>query len=199
MVDPAVIELRIFNSLPHMLIPVVTDPQKVPAVLMWLLSEMQQRFQIFALVNASNIAGFNNRQRTSPISSRNDDIELPDRLPHVVLIINELADPMIAAAAETESLIARIAQHGGTAGIHLIIATQRPSADVVTDVIKSSLPVRVAFKVGSQLDSRAILGVRGAETLIGRGDSRRAISGSKTMCDSRVSGCTMARSAANSP
>ena len=170
MVDPSMMELRIFNSLTHNIIPVVTDPQKVPAVLLWLLNEMQQRFKVFALVGVSSIAGFNSRQRNSPIASRGTDREIPDRLPHIVVVVNELADAMLVAGVETESLVVRLAQHAGTAGIHLIIGTQRPSPEVITEQIKVRLPGRIAFKIGSQLESRTVLGARGAEALTGRGD-----------------------------
>jgi S-DNA-T family DNA segregation ATPase FtsK/SpoIIIE len=188
MVDPKVVELKIFNSLPHMLIPVVTEPKKVPAALKWLLGEMEQRYQIFAKANVRNISGFNARKRVAktdvpvvpadgqtaldgvdPLAT-GDDIELPDRLPYIVAIIDELADLMMVAPAEIETSIARLAQLARAAGIHLIIATQRPSVNVITGVIKANLPSRIAFQVASQVDSRTILDTKGADTLIGRGD-----------------------------
>jgi S-DNA-T family DNA segregation ATPase FtsK/SpoIIIE len=185
MVDPKVVELKIFNSLPHMLIPVVTEPKKVPAALKWLLGEMEQRYQIFAKANVRNIVGFNSRKRgaaaapppaeaqgaltgVDPLAA--DDIEIPDRLPYIVAIIDELADLMMIAPAEIETSIARLAQLARAAGIHLIIATQRPSVNVITGVIKANLPSRIAFQVASQVDSRTILDGKGADTLIGRGD-----------------------------
>jgi DNA segregation ATPase FtsK/SpoIIIE, S-DNA-T family len=185
MVDPKVVELKIFNSLPHMLIPVVTEPKKVPAALKWLLGEMEQRYQIFAKANVRNISGFNSRKRgekpetpppeaqasltgVDPLAA--DDIEIPDRLPYIVAIIDELADLMMVAPAEIETSIARLAQLARAAGIHLIIATQRPSVNVITGVIKANLPSRIAFQVASQVDSRTILDTKGADTLIGRGD-----------------------------
>ena len=181
MVDPKVVELKVFNSLPHMLIPVVTEPKKVPAALKWLLGEMEQRYQIFAKCNVRNIAGFNNRKRDKspePTPEQQaelagvtpDDIEIPDRLPYIVAIVDELADLMMIAPAEIETSIARLAQLARAAGIHLIIATQRPSVNVITGVIKANLPSRIAFQVASQVDSRTILDGKGAETLIGRGD-----------------------------
>jgi S-DNA-T family DNA segregation ATPase FtsK/SpoIIIE len=184
MVDPKVVELKIFNSLPHMLIPVLTEPKKVPGALKWLLGEMEQRYQIFAKENVRNIIGFNNRKRTPksetpPPESQTaltgvdplaDDLEVPDRLPYIVAIIDELADLMMVAPAEIETNIARLAQLARAAGIHLIIATQRPSVNVITGVIKANLPSRIAFQVASQVDSRTILDGKGAETLIGRGD-----------------------------
>jgi S-DNA-T family DNA segregation ATPase FtsK/SpoIIIE len=182
MVDPKVVELKVFNSLPHMFIPVVTEPKKVPAALKWLLGEMEQRYQIFAKANVSNIVGFNSRkddpkeridaQSTlaglDPLGT--DAIEMPKHLPYIVAIIDELADLMILAPAEIETSIARLAQLARAAGIHLIIATQRPSVNVITGVIKANLPSRIAFQVASQVDSRTILDTKGAETLIGRGD-----------------------------
>ncbi len=185
MVDPKVVELKIFNSLPHMLIPVVTEPKKVPGALKWLLSEMEQRYQVFAKANVRNIVGFNSRKKGSkaeptpaetqgaltgvdPLAA--DDIEVPDRLPYIVAIIDELADLMMVAPAEIETSIARLAQLARAAGIHLIIATQRPSVNVITGVIKANLPSRIAFQVASQVDSRTILDTKGADTLIGRGD-----------------------------
>ena len=183
MVDPKVVELKIFNSLPHMLIPVVTEPKKVPAALKWLLREMEQRYQIFAKVNVRNIVGFNQRKRggeepppppeaqgvlegVDPLAG----VEIPDRLPYIVAIIDELADLMAVAPADIETNIARLAQLARAAGIHLIIATQRPSVNVITGVIKANLPSRIAFQVASQVDSRTILDTKGADTLIGRGD-----------------------------
>jgi S-DNA-T family DNA segregation ATPase FtsK/SpoIIIE len=186
MVDPKVVELKIFNSLPHMLIPVVTEPKKVPAALKWLLGEMEQRYQLFAKVNVRNIVGFNSRKKNAkaetPVPGEvqgsltgvdpllDDGVEVPARLPYIVAIIDELADLMMVAPAEIETSIARLAQLARAAGIHLIIATQRPSVNVITGVIKANLPSRIAFQVASQVDSRTILDTKGADTLIGRGD-----------------------------
>ncbi|MCF7687464.1 MAG: DNA translocase FtsK [Cephaloticoccus sp.] len=185
MVDPKVVELKIFNTLPQMLIPVVTEPKKVPAALKWLLGEMEQRYQMFAKVNVRNVLGFNNRKKNAkpdPVEaaaqamltgvdpSTDDGIDLPDHLPYIVAIIDELADLMMVAPAEIENSIARLAQLARAAGIHLIIATQRPSVNVITGVIKANLPSRIAFQVASQVDSRTILDGKGADTLIGRGD-----------------------------
>ncbi|HEY5078967.1 MAG TPA: DNA translocase FtsK, partial [Opitutaceae bacterium] len=183
MVDPKVVELKIFNSLPHMFIPVVTEPKKVPAALKWLLGEMEQRYQIFAKANVRNIVGFNTRKKDAKsqaeaaqaslqgMDTTGPEItEMPEHLPYIVAIIDELADLMILAPAEIETSIARLAQLARAAGIHLIIATQRPSVNVITGVIKANLPSRIAFQVASQVDSRTILDTKGAETLIGRGD-----------------------------
>jgi S-DNA-T family DNA segregation ATPase FtsK/SpoIIIE len=169
-----------------MLIPVVTEAKKVPAALKWLLGEMEQRYQQFAKVGVRNIAGFNSRKKNSapginPTDSQplldgidpladDDGLVIPDRLPYIVAIIDELADLMMVAPAEIETSIARLAQLARAAGIHLIIATQRPSVNVITGVIKANLPSRIAFQVASQVDSRTILDGKGADTLIGRGD-----------------------------
>jgi S-DNA-T family DNA segregation ATPase FtsK/SpoIIIE len=183
MVDPKVVELKVFNTLPHMLIPVVTEPKKVPSALKWLLGEMEQRYQQFAKVGVRNIAGFNSRKKSAapaadlqpsldgvdPLAA-DDGLEIPERLPYIVAIIDELADLMMVAPAEIETSIARLAQLARAAGIHLIIATQRPSVNVITGVIKANLPSRIAFQVASQVDSRTILDGKGADTLIGRGD-----------------------------
>ncbi|MSU23590.1 MAG: DNA translocase FtsK [Opitutus sp.] len=187
MVDPKVVELKIFNTLPHMLIPVVTEPKKVTGALKWLLSEMEQRYQIFAKENVRNITSFNARKKNAkpdtppPAETQSsltgvdpleadDGLEIPERLPYIVVIMDELADLMMVAPAEIETSIARLAQLARAAGIHLIIATQRPSVNVITGVIKANLPSRIAFQVASQVDSRTILDTKGAETLIGRGD-----------------------------
>ena len=183
MVDPKVVELKLFNVLPHMLIPVVTEPKKVPGALKWLLGEMERRYQQFAKVGVRNITSFNHRKKNAPADfpppavvqgeiplTPDDDIEIPDHLPYIVVVIDELADLMMVATAEIETSIARLAQLARAAGIHLIIATQRPSVNVITGVIKANLPSRIAFQVASQVDSRTILDVKGADTLIGRGD-----------------------------
>ncbi len=187
MVDPKVVELKVFNTLPHMLIPVVTSPKMVPGALKWLLAEMETRYQYFAKCNVRNIIGFNNRKKKNVAPDLPDagseqgglpgvdpaldnEIELPKKLPYIVAIIDELADLMMVAPAEIETSIARLAQLARAAGIHLIIATQRPSVNVITGVIKANLPSRIAFQVASQIDSRTILDTKGADNLIGRGD-----------------------------
>jgi S-DNA-T family DNA segregation ATPase FtsK/SpoIIIE len=184
MVDPKVVELKVFNPLPHMLIPVVTEPKKVPAALKWLLGEMEQRYQMFAQVNVRNILGFNTRKKGAKLDPAEEaqarligvdpatsaDMEIPDHLPYIIVIIDELADLMMCAPAEIENSIARLAHLARAAGIHIIIATQRPSVNVITGVIKANLPSRIAFQVASQVDSRTILDTKGADTLIGRGD-----------------------------
>jgi S-DNA-T family DNA segregation ATPase FtsK/SpoIIIE len=183
MIDPKIVELKIFNDLPHMLIPVVTEAKKVPAALKWLLKEMENRYQIFAKAGVRNISGFNSRKKTgrdSPpaaetqttldVASSFADVEVPDHLYYVIAIIDELADLMMVAPTEIETSVARLAQLARATGIHIIIATQRPSVNVITGIIKANLPSRIAFQVASQVDSRTIIDIKGAETLIGRGD-----------------------------
>lgn len=196
MVDPKVVEMQVYNALPHMLIPVVTEPKKVPGALKWLIAEMERRYQIFATENVRNIAGFNaklaktkeekekaaamdaemtaeERAAVSQIEVPRDEdaFEIPrKKLPYIVCIIDELADLMMVAPADIETGIARLAQLARAAGIHLILATQRPSVNVITGVIKANLPSRISFKVASKVDSRTILDGGGAEALIGRGD-----------------------------
>jgi len=183
MVDPKIVELKMFNDLPHMLIPVVTEAKKVPAALRWLLKEMEMRYQIFARVGVRNISSFNNRKKTAKtgaapaggqgtldVGATAGEPEIPDHMHYIVTIIDELADLMMVAPAEIETLVARLAQLARATGIHIIIATQRPSVNVVTGVIKANLPSRIAFQVASQVDSRTIIDIKGAETLIGRGD-----------------------------
>jgi S-DNA-T family DNA segregation ATPase FtsK/SpoIIIE len=209
MVDPKVVEMKIFNDLPHMLIPVVTDPKKVPAALRGLITEMETRYQIFGKVNVRNIAGFNVRkhleeetpaaqtiQERSAIAEfgievrRDDDIEVPKKMPYIVCIIDELADLMMVAPADIENGIARLAQLARAAGIHLILATQRPSVNVITGVIKANLPCRIAFQVASKVDSRTILDSGGADELIGRGDLLFSPPGSAKLV--RAQGCFVA-------
>ena len=196
MVDPKIVEMKVYNALPHMLIPVVTEPKKVPGALKWLLVEMERRYQIFSKVGARNIASFNAKilkdkeekekalaleaemspEERAAISSievpRDDDaLEIPEnKLPYIICFIDELADLMMVAQAEVETGIARLAQLARASGIHLIIATQRPSVNVITGVIKANLPSRISFRVASFRDSQTILDAKGAETLIGRGD-----------------------------
>jgi S-DNA-T family DNA segregation ATPase FtsK/SpoIIIE len=183
MIDPKIVELKIFNVLPHMLIPVVTEAKKVPAALKWLLKEMEMRYQIFARVGVRNISSFNNRKKTAKpeatpaeaqgtldVGATGGEPEIPEHMFYIVAIIDELADLMMVAPAEIETLVARLAQLARATGIHIIIATQRPSVNVITGVIKANLPSRIAFQVASQVDSRTIIDIKGAETLIGRGD-----------------------------
>ena len=168
MVDPKIVEMKIYNDLPHLLIPVVTDPKRVPGALKWLIGEMERRYQLFARYGARNIATFNGKiSKASPSELTNGDAE---HLPYIVCIIDELADLMMVAPGDIETCIARLAQLARAAGIHLIIATQRPSVNVITGIIKANLPSRIAFKVASKVDSRTILDMGGADSLIGKGD-----------------------------
>ena len=203
MIDPKVVELQQYNALPHLVVPVVTDPKKVILALRWVVNEMEKRYQIFAKVGVRNIKSFNDRpkgkhaqpapQQELPLSAkkekvepgadgfaveiddeivvpRDDDIVIPDKLSYIVVIIDELADLMLVAPADVEMAIARITQMARAAGIHCIVATQRPSVDVITGVIKANIPARIAFQCASRVDSRTILDAMGADKLLGKGD-----------------------------
>lgn len=222
MVDPKVVEMQMYNKLPHLVVPVVTDPRKVIGALKWTVNEMERRYKIFAKLGVRNFDSFNSRPRpdleepaedlelqaegeepaeevdemegldpahlesiaraleegdVGPMDldgetdeERLDEDDIPDRFPYIVVIIDELADLMQTAAADVEMAIARIAQKARAAGIHLIVATQTPRADVVTGIIKANIPSRIAFQVSSALDSRVILDSKGAEKLVGKGD-----------------------------
>lgn len=161
MVDPKVVELGIYNGIPHLLLPVVTDPRKAASTLGWAVSEMEKRYQMFAASSVRDIDGYNKVAEADPEMVK---------LPRIVIIVDELADLMMSAPKEVEDSINRIAAKARAAGMHLIIATQRPSVDVVTGVIKANIPSRIAFAVSSQIDSRTILDNAGAEKLLGRGD-----------------------------
>ncbi|MBE7016284.1 MAG: DNA translocase FtsK [Ruminococcaceae bacterium] len=160
MIDPKVVELSVYNGIPHLLIPVVTDPKKAAGALNWAVGEMMRRYALFAETGTRNLAGYNEH-----IKAQNESA-----LPQIVIIIDELADLMMVAAKEVEDYICRLAQLARAAGIHLIIATQRPSVDVITGLIKANVPSRIAFAVSSGVDSRTILDKVGAEKLLGKGD-----------------------------
>ena len=202
MIDPKVVEMQIYNTLPHLAFPVVTDPKKVLLALRWLIDEMENRYKVFAKIGVRNIVSFNARppkksqkeldelegaassapdgkgrddaRPTSPTGPikvpREDELVIPDKMPYIVVIIDELADLMQTAPADVESAIARITQMARAAGIHLIVATQTPRADVITGVIKANIPSRIAFQVASKIDSRVILDENGADRLLGQGD-----------------------------
>jgi len=216
MIDPKVVEMQIYNTLPHLVTPVVTDPKKVLLALRWVVEEMELRYKVFAKVGVRNVAGFNSRPKPKtreeldaeaaleaeqegadeevevpvpevaegeseavpeddipapPITvPRDDGIIVPERMPYIVVIVDELADLMQTAPADVEAAIARITQMARAAGIHMIVATQTPRADVVTGIIKANIPSRIAFQVASKLDSRVILDENGAEKLLGQGD-----------------------------
>ncbi len=202
MIDPKVVELQQYNSLPHLVVPVVNDPKKVILALRWVVNEMEKRYQIFARVGVRNIKSFNERPKDKPLPQsepelplmakkekveagadgfavevdeqivvpRDDDIIIPEKLSYIVVIIDELADLMLVAPADVEMAIARITQMARAAGIHCIVATQRPSVDVITGVIKANIPARIAFQVAARVDSRTILDAMGADKLLGKGD-----------------------------
>lgn len=177
-IDPKMVELHFYDDLPHLICPVVTDKAKIPGALAWLVSEMERRYKLFQRVGAKNIAGFNekvaNKQITSeslrPADPDNDEPVLVKKIPYIVLVIDELADLMLTSANEVETAITRLAQLARAVGIHMILATQRPSVDVITGVIKANFPARIAFQVASKVDSRTILDENGADKLLGRGD-----------------------------
>ena len=179
MVDPKMVELGIYNGIPHLLIPVVTDPKKAAGSLQWAVSEMTRRYKAMSDVGVRDLESYN-----SIVESQETDAR---KLPQVVVIIDELADLMLVAAKEVEESICRIAQMGRAAGIHLIIATQRPSADVITGLMKANIPSRIAFSVASAMESRIILDTQGAEKLVGKGDMLYAPIGNGK--PKRVQGC----------
>ena len=178
MVDPKMVELGIYNGIPHLLIPVVTDPKKAAGALQWAVTEMMKRYRTFSEVGVRKLEEYN------ALAAKNPDM---DKMPAVVVIIDELADLMLVAAKEVEESICRVAQMGRAAGMHLVIATQRPSADVITGLMKANIPSRIAFAVASAMESRIILDTMGAEKLVGRGDMLFAPLGSGK--PTRVQGC----------
>ncbi|WP_461204411.1 FtsK/SpoIIIE family DNA translocase [Clostridium sp. DL1XJH146] len=161
LVDPKVVELNVYNGIPHLLIPVVTNPKKASGALHWAVKEMTRRYQMFADNNVRNIEGYNELYLREMVN---------EKLPWIVIIIDELADLMMVCASEVEESIGRLAQMARAAGMHLVIATQRPSVDVITGVIKANIPSRISFAVSSSIDSRTILDTSGAEKLLGKGD-----------------------------
>ena len=177
MVDPKMVELAPYNGIPHLLIPVVTDPKKAAGALQWAVYEMMKRYRIFSENNVKDLDGYNALAKTR------EDLE---HLPSVVVVIDELADLMLVAAKEVEESICRVAQMGRAAGMHLVIATQRPSADVITGLMKANIPSRIAFAVASAMESRIILDVQGAEKLVGKGDMLYAPLGEEKR---RMQGC----------
>ena len=167
MVDPKVVELSVYNGIPHLMIPVVTDPKKAAGALNWAVAEMTDRYQKFAEYDVRNLKGYN--EKVASIADIEDENK-PKKMPQIVIIVDELADLMMVASNEVETAICRLAQLARAAGIHLIIATQRPSVNVITGLIKANMPSRVAFAVTSGVDSRTILDMNGAEKLLGKGD-----------------------------
>jgi S-DNA-T family DNA segregation ATPase FtsK/SpoIIIE len=161
MIDPKVVELKVYNGIPHLLIPVVVDPKKAASALYWAVQEMSERYQLFAAANVRDLKGYNE------MAANSDELK---KLPQIVIIVDELADLMQVAAKDVEDAICRLAQMARAAGIHLILATQRPSVDVITGIIKANVPSRIAFAVSSGIDSRTIIDMNGAEKLVGKGD-----------------------------
>ena len=167
MVDPKVVELNVYNGLPHLLVPVVTDPKQASAALKWGVTEMERRYKLFADAAVRDLKGYNEKALNGEVDSDGAPIK---KLPKIVIIVDELADLMMVAGKEVEESICRLAQLARACGIHLIIATQRPSVDVITGLIKANMPSRIAFSVSSGIDSRTILDSNGAEKLLGKGD-----------------------------
>ena len=172
MVDPKMLELSIYNDIPHLLAPVVVDPKMASGALKWAVSEMENRYRTMAQFTARNITDFNAKmarlRQEAPTEEDRD--EIPDALPYIVVVIDELADLMMTAPSDIENSLARLAQMARAVGIHLIIATQRPSVNVITGTIKANFPTRIAFRVASKVDSRTIIDANGGEKLLGRGD-----------------------------
>ena len=179
MIDPKMLEMSVYEGIPHLLAPVVTDMRQAANGLNWCVGEMERRYKLMSKLGVRNLAGYNHKldeakelgqSLTNPFSLTPDDPEPLDRLPHIVVVIDELADLMMVVGKKIEELIARLAQKARAAGIHLILATQRPSVDVITGLIKANIPTRIAFQVSSKIDSRTILDQMGAEALLGMGD-----------------------------
>ena len=179
MVDPKMLELSVYEGIPHLLAPVVTDMKLAANALNWCVAEMEKRYKLMSAMGVRNIAGYNQKLKeaekggkklTNPFSLTPDDPEPLEVLPFIVVVVDEFADLMMVAGKKIEELIARLAQKARAAGIHLILATQRPSVDVITGLIKANIPTRIAFQVSSKIDSRTILDQMGAESLLGQGD-----------------------------
>jgi S-DNA-T family DNA segregation ATPase FtsK/SpoIIIE len=187
MIDPKMLEMSVYEGIPHLLAPVVTDMRQAAQGLNWCVGEMERRYKLMSKLGVRNLAGYNHRIEEAhdngehignPFSLTPESPEPLDRLPHIVVVIDELADLMMVVGKKIEELIARLAQKARAAGIHLILATQRPSVDVITGLIKANIPTRIAFQVSSKIDSRTILDQMGAEALLGMGDMLYLPSGS---------------------
>lgn len=177
LVDPKVVELSVYNDIPHLLVPIVTDPRKAAGALCWAVQEMEERYKKFAEIGSRDIAGYNKKIEGDPEKRK---------MPHIVIIIDELADLMMVAPGEVQDYICRLAQKARAAGMHLVLATQRPSVDVITGLIKANIPSRIAFAVSSSVDSRTILDGGGAEKLMGKGDMLMMLAGASKL--NRVQG-----------
>ena len=186
MIDPKMLEMSVYEGIPHLLAPVVTDMKQAAHGLNWCVAEMERRYKLMSKLGVRNLAGYNTKIDEAkakeefiynPFSLTPEEPEPLQRLPHIVVIIDELADLMMVVGKKIEELIARLAQKARAAGIHLILATQRPSVDVITGLIKANIPTRIAFSVGSKIDSRTILDQMGAEALLGMGDMLYMASG----------------------
>jgi S-DNA-T family DNA segregation ATPase FtsK/SpoIIIE len=179
LVDPKMLELSVYEGIPHLLAPVVTDMRQAASALRWCVAEMERRYKLMSALGVRNLGGYNQKVRdairdekplTNPFSLTPDTPEPLEEMPLIVVVIDELADLMMVVGKKVEELIARLAQKARAAGVHLLLATQRPSVDVITGLIKANIPTRVAFQVSSKVDSRTILDQMGAEALLGQGD-----------------------------
>ena len=180
LIDPKIVEFSGFNGLPHLVVPVITDPKKVSLGLRWAINEMEKRYKLFAKVGVRNIKSFNSRpivkqeelfpDQVPPEEAEAPADQVPDRVPYIVIVVDELADLMLVAQADIENQIARLAQLSRAVGIHMILATQRPSVNVITGTIKANFPARISFQVAQKVDSRTILDAAGADKLLGKGD-----------------------------
>ena len=186
LIDPKMLEMSVYEGIPHLLCPVVTDMKQAANALNWGVGEMERRYKLMSKLGVRNLAGYNKKldeaaakgeKLPNPFSLTPEAPEPLERLPHVVIVIDELADLMMVVGKKIEELIARLAQKARAAGIHLILATQRPSVDVITGLIKANIPTRIAFQVSSKIDSRTILDQMGAEALLGMGDMLYMASG----------------------
>ncbi|TXD83263.1 DNA translocase FtsK, partial [Mitsuaria sp. TWR114] len=186
LIDPKMLEMSVYEGIPHLLAPVVTDMKQAGNALNWCVNEMERRYKLMSKMGVRNLAGYNKKiadaaereeKIPNPFSLTPEEPEPLDRLPHIVVVIDELADLMMVVGKKIEELIARLAQKARAAGIHLILATQRPSVDVITGLIKANIPTRLSFQVSSKIDSRTILDQMGAEALLGMGDMLYMASG----------------------
>ena len=195
MIDPKMLELSVYEGIPHLMTPVVTDPEKAALTLQWVTKEMEKRYKVMAKIGVRNIFNYNSHieenqndnsiesqgsEAFDPKHSRDDDSSQGKKMPYIIVIVDEMADLMLTAGKTVEASIQRLAQMARAAGIHIIMATQRPSVDVITGIIKANFPTRISFQVTSKIDSRTILGYQGAESLLGNGDMLYMPTGSKT-------------------